>query len=126
MTRMVHFSHRGVHRFGVLLADERVVDLTHYFRNESDLRSAGESGQQTVREAVERADLRRSVGGHIYSLGDVVIEHVPPDSEEEVGPYASSDDASSPSALWADHTRSYPLRSEIGMHLARRVRGSCR
>jgi hypothetical protein len=123
--RLVHFSHHGHMRFGVLLSDERVLDLTHFFRDESVLRSAGEAGLQTVREAVDRAHHRRSVGVRIYALDDIIIES-PSTAADVEEPLTADESVSTPSELWAAHAETASVKSGFGIHLVRKVRDNRR
>lgn len=119
--RLVNFSHRGCKRFGALLSGNRVLDLTHFFHDERVLRSAGEEGEKTVREAVERAQLRRSIGGHIYSLDEVVLE-TPPSLDAGGEDLTNSDGSpSDQSGLWGS-CADRPPYSGFGIHLIRKMR----
>ena len=121
--RLVHFSHQGLKRFGVLLPDNRVLDLTHFFPDEQVLRRAGDQGLQTVREAVERAHLRRSVGGTLFALEDVVLENtcLESSSDEEL-PASTGESASDRCRLWASYAGRPAWNSGFGIHLVRLMR----
>jgi hypothetical protein len=114
--RLVHFSHRGTTRFGILLSDERVLDLTPFFPNEEVFRSAGEEGMLTLREAVDRATHGRNGYETLYSLDEIILENLPaPPAESD--PVGADGDGGAFRFAWD---------SGFGINLVQKVRGARR